>query len=84
MTPNVVAAIERLSADAARALADARLTLDECILSLDLERELKLIGVKRWGDRRQVLDLVEWLRPAHQHGAHKRRRARLRRKCKVT
>ena len=29
------------TADAARALADAQLSLDECILSLNLERELK-------------------------------------------
>ena len=71
------------TADAARALADAQLSLDECILSLNLERELKLIGVKIWGDRWQVLNFVEHVRPTHQHGAHKRRRARLHRKCKV-
>ena len=75
---------DSLAADSARALVAAQVSLDDLLLSRNLHHELRAMGIEPWGDRQRVISFALVLRPNLEHGAHKRKRAKLRRKCAAT
>ena len=67
---HVVALFGWICEDSARALVAARVSLDDLVLSRNLDKELRAMGVKPWGDRRRVLSDVGFVRAEWEHGAY--------------